>query len=77
MENKIYIKDLPIGTRIESPNSLYEIRQDGIWVLKSITIHTPFRLYRITPNQTVGENWNIIYPYGYNTPLWKVLNGEA
>ena len=78
--NLNFIKNLPVGTIIKNPskNNIYEIRNNGLWVLQSSTMtETPRFLGPIDNMQNINSDyWEIIYPHGYNSPLWKVLNGE-
>ena len=78
--NLVFIKNLPVGSIIKSPSksNIYEIRNDGLWILQSSTMtETPRFLGPIDDMQSVNQEYfKIIYPHGYNSPLWKVLNGE-
>lgn len=71
--------DLPIGTEVSDGYSKYVITVvNGMMCAES-------RLGdEVTNIEIIGSDreWNvrkdetIKYPHGYNTPLWKVLNGE-
>ena len=78
-------KDLPIGTiiccrttkgkwkKISDTQEIVIVNYKGEKVEHSSDQTTAV----ITIDEIVTENYDIIIPYGYQTPLWKVLNGES
>ena len=77
------LDELPVGTKlINKVGTTTEIGYlDGekVWrhykTLDSIS--SWYSISRLSIDEGyVQTDEKIIYPYGYNTPLWKVLNGE-
>lgn len=80
----IKLEDLPHGTKLEDKKKYTHIRHfEGRTQFQEISKQKK-------PNDSMWDNCSnlsteemyvlpdekIIYPYGYQTPLWKVLNGE-
>lgn len=69
--------DIPIGTIYTSKNtetSWVKLSDDEEKCIGTNDINKGF-----TNNKTIyhNVNWTFQLPHGYNTPLWKVLNGES
>lgn len=68
-------KDMPVGT-------IYEFKEDRHkW--KKISDTHELNLQEDKTDEVSGtfvyqsSKWKIILPHGYQSPLWKVLNGES
>ena len=72
--------DLPVGTIIKTPNgySFAITFKDGKKYCKYINLEDESAEAPITEADEwrVRKDETVIYPHGYESPLWKVLNGE-
>lgn len=77
-----YWHELPVGTIVQNEYTKWEILEQGITGYRVKVVWSKHNQEVIgniydTPNgEKLSPRYEYFIPHGYQSPLWKVLNGE-